>query len=71
MQRFDNAQTLQDQDRIAADRQAKKRELIDRLANLYEKNFTFNELNYARGYECGVVLNEAYEIARSKLEQGR
>jgi hypothetical protein len=67
----DNYPTFVEQDRLAADRRALQRELTDRLAALYEKNLTFNELNFARGYEYGVVLNEAYEIARSKLEGGR
>ena len=61
--------TFAEQDRAAADRRALQRELTDRLANLYEKHFSFNELKFLRGYEYGVILNEAYEIARTKLEQ--
>jgi len=68
---MENAPTFAERDALERDRQAKKRELTDRLAKLYEKHFTFNELNFARGYEYGVVLNEAYEIARSKLEGRR
>ena len=41
------------------------------VLRLDEMHFTFNELNFARGYEYVVVLNEAYEIARSKLEGRR
>lgn len=68
---MENAPTFADQDRLAAFRRALQRELTDRLAALYEKNLTFNELNFARGWEHGVVFNEAYEIARSKLETRR
>jgi hypothetical protein len=63
--------TFEEQNRLAADRRALQRELTDRLAKLYEESFTFNELNFTRGWERGVILNEAYEIARAKLEQGR
>jgi hypothetical protein len=68
---MENAPTFAEQDRLAADRAVLKRELTDRLAKLYEKHFSFNELNFARGWEHGVVLNDAYEIARSKLEARR
>lgn len=67
----ERALTYAEQDRLAADRRALQRELTDRLAKLYEENLTFNELNFARGWEHGIVFNESYEIARSKLEQKR
>ena len=68
---MENAPTFAERDALERDRQALRRELTDRLAKLYEKNFTFNELQFARGYQYGVILNEAYEIARSKLEAKR
>lgn len=56
-------------DRLEAEREAKKRDLIDRLTRLYVKNLTFDELVFCRGYSYGHIFIEAYEAARGQLEQ--
>lgn len=63
--------TFADQDRIAAAREKKKYELIERLSKLYAKHLDFDELVFARSYSYGAVFNEAYEIARTELESRR
>jgi hypothetical protein len=60
--------TFQDLDRIAAAKETKCRELIDRLVKLYVKNLDFDELVFARAYNYGQVFNESYEVARNQLE---
>jgi hypothetical protein len=60
--------TFADQDRIAAARATKCRELIDRLVKLYVKNLDFDELVFCRSYNYGQIFNESYEIARNQLE---
>ena len=58
-------------DRIAAAREKKKYELIERLSQLYAKHLDFDELVFARSYSYGTVFNEAYERARTELEAKR
>jgi hypothetical protein len=61
--------TWADLDRLEAEREVKKRELIDRLTRLYAKNLSFDELLFCRGYSYGHIFTEAYEAARGQLEQ--
>lgn len=60
-------QTWADVDRIAADREAKKRELVDRLTALLVKNFDTGELRFAWFCESDAIRIEAYERARAEL----
>ncbi|HEX5575439.1 MAG TPA: hypothetical protein VFX42_06155 [Gemmatimonadales bacterium] len=57
-------------DRMRADREAKKRDLVDRLTALLVKNFDASELRFAWFCEGDAVRIEAYERARAELVRG-
>jgi hypothetical protein len=67
----ERAMTFAQRDALAAEREEKERELIDRLTALYVKNFNFSELTSMHGYSFGQILNEAHEAARGQLEGWR
>jgi hypothetical protein len=58
--------TFEEMDRREADRQAKRRECVERLAKVLTKEFTFNELRFIQYFDGSAILIEAFEIARSK-----
>jgi hypothetical protein len=55
-------------DKLEADRQAKKREVTERLAKILAKEFTLNELKFVQVGFGASILIEAFEIARSKAK---
>ena len=56
----------------AAKREAAKRDLVERLAKILAKEFSFQEIRYLQqpGSETDAIRFEAFEIARNKT-QGR
>lgn len=62
-------QTWADIDRIAAARQAKRRECVDRLAKILIKEFDFDELRFIATFDFDAIRIEAYEIARSQAKK--
>ncbi len=56
--------TFAEQDRIAAARQAKRRECVERLATILAKEFSFDELRFIHGFDFDAIRIEAYEQAR-------
>jgi hypothetical protein len=55
-------------DKLEADRQAKKREVTERLAKILAKEFSLNELRFIQFGFGASILIEAFEIARSKAK---
>ena len=61
-------------DALAAEREAKRRELIESLARLFSKSFTYEELRLIQ-YDpasppgSSAILIEAFEIARTKARR--
>ena len=53
-------------DKLEADRQAKRRECVERLARILAKEFTLNELKFIQNYPGDALRIESYEIARVK-----
>jgi hypothetical protein len=53
-------------DALEAERQAKARELVERLAKVLAKEFSYQELRFIRGWAGGAIEIEAYEVARTK-----
>jgi len=58
--------TWEDVDRLERDRQAKARELVERLGAVLAREFSFQEIRFIRGWANGALLIEAFEIARTK-----
>lgn len=58
--------SFEELDRREADRQAKRRECVERLAKVLTKEFSLNELRFVQYFEGSAILIEAFEIARSK-----
>jgi hypothetical protein len=61
--------TFAEIDRLNADRQAKKRECIERLTKILVKEFSLNELKFVQYFENSWILTEAFEIARGKARR--
>jgi hypothetical protein len=61
--------TWADRDRLEADRQAKRRECVERLAKILAKEFSINELKFVQYYAGSPILIEAFEIARAKARR--
>ena len=61
--------TFRDLDALRAEREAKKRELVDRLTKLLVQNFDFTELRFAWYCEGDAIRVEAYERARAGLSR--
>jgi hypothetical protein len=53
-------------DRLEADRQAKRRECVERLAKILAKEFSLNELKLIQNDRGDAIRIEAFEIARTK-----
>jgi hypothetical protein len=53
-------------DRLEADRQAKRRECVERLAKILAKEFSLNELQLIQNDRGDAIRIEAFEIARTK-----
>jgi hypothetical protein len=53
-------------DRQAADRQAKRVELVEKFSKVLAKNFSLNELKFIWNFPADAIRIEAYEIARTK-----
>jgi len=60
--------TFAELDRLEAERQAKVRELVEKLATVLAREFSFQELRFIRGWSNGAILIEAFEIARSRTQ---
>ena len=58
--------TFADMDRIAAARQAKRVECVERLTKILVKEFTADELKFVWYFPADAIRIEAYEIARTK-----
>jgi hypothetical protein len=58
-------QTWADVDRIAAARQAKRRECVERLSKILAKEFDLDELRNITTFDYDAIRIEAYEIARN------
>jgi hypothetical protein len=61
-------QTWADVDRIAAARQEKRRECVERLGRILAKEFDLDELRFIQTFELDAIRIEAFEIARSKAK---
>jgi hypothetical protein len=61
-------QTWADVDRIAAARQAKRRECVERLAKILAREFDLGELRFIHTFDFDAIRIEAYEIARTKAK---
>lgn len=61
--------TFQDIDRIAAARQTRRRECVERLSKALAKEFTLDELRFIQTFDYDQIRLEAYEIARTKAKQ--
>jgi hypothetical protein len=53
-------------DRLEADRQAKRRECVERLAKILAKEFSLNELKLIQNDRGDAIRIEAFEIARTR-----
>jgi hypothetical protein len=61
-------QTWADVDRIAAARQAKRVECVERLTKIVAKEFTLDELIFITTFDFDQIRIEAFEAARSKAK---
>ena len=61
-------QTWADVDRIAAARQAKRVECVERLTKVVAKEFTLDEIRFIVTFDFDQIRNEAFEAARSKAK---
>jgi hypothetical protein len=61
--------TFAELDKLKAEREAKKRELVDRLTKLLVQNVDFSELRFAWYCEGDAIRIEAYERARAELSR--
>jgi hypothetical protein len=62
--------TWEDLDRLERDRQAKRRECVERLTTILAKEFSLNELKFVQydgGVPVGPIVLEAFERARAKV----
>jgi hypothetical protein len=62
--------TFADLDALKAERESKKRELVDRLTKLLVQNFDFGELRFAWYCEGDSIRIEAYDRARAEPSGG-
>jgi hypothetical protein len=60
--------TWQDIDRIAAARQAKRRECVERLTKVLAREFTLDELKFIVTFDFDQIRVEAFEAARSQAK---
>jgi hypothetical protein len=60
--------TWADIDRLNAEREAKKVELVERLTKVLVREFNFSEIKFIRGIEFDSIRVEAFERARNELE---
>jgi hypothetical protein len=58
--------TFAQQDQLEAERRAKRVEVVERLSKILAKEFSLNELRFAQHFQGGSIVNESFEIARSK-----
>ena len=66
---MENGPTFADLDRIAAARQAKRRECVERLAKILAKEFDLDELRFIWTFDYDAIRIEAFEIARTKARE--
>ena len=62
-------QTWADVDRIAAARQEKRRECVERLARILAKESDLDELRFIATFDFDAIRIEAFEAARSKARR--
>ena len=63
-----NDMTFEHLDQLDAERQAKARECVERLANVLAREFSFQELRFIRGYAGGAIEIEAFRDRTRKGE---
>ena len=68
---MENQPTFAQLDALRAEREAKKRELVDRLAKVLVSEFSFEEIRFIRGAEFDSIRIEAFERARNETEARR
>ena len=61
-------QTWADVDRIAAARQAKRVECVERLTKILAREFTLDELRFITTFDFDQIRIEAFEAARSRAK---
>jgi hypothetical protein len=61
--------TWAEHDRLEADRQAKRRECVERLAKILAKEFSLNELKLIQNDRGDGIRIEAFEIARTRTRR--
>ena len=61
-------QTWADVDRIAAARQEKRRECVERLARILSNEFDIDELRFITTFDYDQIRIEAFEAARAKAK---
>jgi hypothetical protein len=64
-----NELTFAERDRLEADRQAKRRECVERLAKVLAREFSLNELKLIQNDRGDAIRIEAYEIARTRTRR--
>lgn len=61
--------TFAELDQLEAERQAKRRECVERLAKILAKEFSLNELRLIQNDRGDAIRIEAFEIARAKTRR--
>jgi hypothetical protein len=64
-----NEMTWAEMDRLEAERQAKRRDCVERLAKLLGEEFSFNELQLIQNDPGDAIRIEAFEIARTRTRR--
>jgi len=66
---MENAPTFAQLDALEAERQAKRRELVDRLTRVLAKELSLAEIKFVWNYPGNAVLIEAFERARTETKR--
>jgi hypothetical protein len=61
--------TWEQLDALEAERKAKARELVERLARVLSREFSYQEIRFIRGWSNGAIEIEAWEIARTNARR--
>lgn len=62
--------TWADIDRMNAEREAKRRDVVERLSRILSKEFSVGELRFLFSLDEPALVTEAVEIAKSKAKGG-
>lgn len=63
---MENYPTFAELDRLEAERQARRRDLVERLARVLAREFSLSDLKFIWIFPADAIRIEAYEIARTK-----